>query len=197
MTDQLLLIFYKNPELGKVKTRLAATIGEEKALAIYLALVKHTREITEHLACDKLVCYADFIDTEDAWSNQFYKKELQRGRDLGARISGAFENGFGKGYKSVVIIGTDCPELTSVAIEAAFHQLGNHDAVLGPAEDGGYYLLGTRAFYPRLFQNKIWSSSTVARDTLADLSQLKLSVQLLPTLSDIDEEKDLKGFFLH
>jgi uncharacterized protein len=197
MTDQLLLIFFKNPELGKVKTRLAATLGEEKALAIYLALVKHTREIAERLTCDKLVCYADFIDTEDAWSNQIYKKELQRGRDLGVRMSGAFENGFRKGYKSVIIIGTDCIELTSLVIEEAFQQLRSHDAVLGPAEDGGYYLLGMRKFYPQLFQNKIWSSSSVSKDTLADLSQLKLSTHILPTLSDIDVEKDLKGFFLH
>jgi rSAM/selenodomain-associated transferase 1 len=191
LKKNLLIIFYRNPEPGKVKTRLAATLGDANALAVYLKLVTHTRGITENLNADKVVCYADFVDREDNWANEIYDKELQRGSDLGARLHAAMASGFEKRYKSICVIGTDCLELTTDVIEEAFEKLTSHDAVIGPAEDGGYYLLGTNQFIPILFSNKVWSSSTVASDTIRDLRKLNLSYALLPTLKDVDEEKDL------
>jgi uncharacterized protein len=187
-----LLIFYRNPQIGKVKTRLAKTVGDEKALAIYLHLATHTRAITQELECDKIVYYSDFVDTEDAWQNSSFEKKIQKkGKDLGEKMMDAFAKAFNTGYSSVCIIGTDCYELSSEIIDQAFQQLKTHDAVIGPAKDGGYYLLGMNKLISQLFQNKTWSTSSVANDTMNDFKRLGLSFAMLPSLTDVDEEKDL------
>lgn len=187
----LLLIFYRNPELGKVKTRLAATIGDDRALAIYYRLAAHTREVTTALLVDCRVCYSNFVDREDAWDNARYQKVKQEGADLGDKMQHAFQAGFRDGYRHICIIGTDCLELTNTIIQDAFRKLHEHDAVLGPARDGGYYLLGLQTQQPRLFQQKQWSTNTVLQETINDLQEMKLSVALLPVLRDVDEEGDL------
>jgi rSAM/selenodomain-associated transferase 1 len=194
--ESLLIIFYKNPELGKVKTRLASSIGDAKAFSIYLLLAEYTRRITEHLAVHKVVFYSDYIDVDDSWPHDVYQKRLQMGADLGERMENAFKSGFNEGYKSICIIGTDCLELTRNIIEEAFRRLLTHDIVIGPANDGGYYLLGMNYFYNKLFQNKRWSSNTVLADTLADTRMLGLTSWQLETLTDVDEEKDLPQHFI-
>jgi rSAM/selenodomain-associated transferase 1 len=189
--DRLLILFYRNPELGKVKTRLSASIGEEKALAVYYLLSHQTKNVTATLRCDKILCYTDFIDTEDSWPSAVYLKSLQQGADLGERMMFAFQSGFERKYKSICIIGMDCFELTSAILEKAFEKLTTHEIVIGPAKDGGYYLLGMNHPHPELFQNKKWSSDSVAADTLSDCEKLKLNVFKLPTLADVDRENDL------
>lgn len=196
MLKKLLIIFYRNPELGKVKTRLAKTIGNEKALSIYLKLANHTRVITQDLQVDKVVYYSHFIDTEDAWPNQLYKKKLQSGEDLGEKMLHAFEEGFQNGYQKICIIGTDCFELNSFIVSKAFAQLKKEDAVLGPAKDGGYYLLGMNQLLKEVFQNKEWSTDSVASSTLQDFKNKNVSCSLLPELTDVDEEKDLPNNWL-
>jgi rSAM/selenodomain-associated transferase 1 len=192
----LLIIFYRNPELGKVKTRLAKTLGDEKALAIYLKLSSHTRAITENLAIDKVIYYSNFVDTEDAWPNTTFQKKLQNGNDLGEKMNNAFVEGFQSGYERVCIIGTDCLELSKDIIQQAFDQLVCYDAVIGPAKDGGYYLLGMKKPMPELFKNKAWSSDTVATDTIQNFKDLSLSYAQLAVLTDVDEEKDLPSNFV-
>ena len=192
----LLIIFYKNPEQGMVKTRLAATLGKEKALDIYLKLANHTRIISESIAADKVVYYSNTIQSEDSWSSSIFKKEEQVGDDLGARMSKAFQQSFEMGYEQVCIIGTDCLELDADIIEQAFNDLTSNEIALGLAKDGGYYLLGMKRLHPHLFQHKQWSTSTVGHDTLLDILHKKLSYKLLPLLSDIDVEEDLKGKFV-
>ena len=187
----LLIIFYRNPELGKVKTRLAKTIGDEKALAIYFTLANHTRKIIEELPVDKVVYYSDFIDTEDAWSNAVFKKHLQQGTDLGEKMLRSFEEGFRQGYQRICIIGTDCLELKAEIISQAFEQFAVHDVVLGPAKDGGYYLLGMNHLIKEVFQHKEWSTDSVTASTIQDFKNKKLSYSLLTTLADVDEEQDL------
>jgi uncharacterized protein len=186
-----LLLFYRNPELGKVKTRLAKTLGDKKALEIYLQLAAHTKSITQNILIKKIVCYSNFIDEQDNWPASQYQKKLQHGTDLGEKMSNAFAEEFEKKSSSICIIGTDCFELTTEIIKDAFQKLETHDAVLGPAHDGGYYLLGTNKFIPELLQNKQWSTSSVAEDTIQDFQKLKLTYAILPTLTDVDEEKDL------
>lgn len=191
--NALLIIFYRNPEIGKVKTRLAATLGDSKALAIYLYVAAHTKSITENLPLDKAVYYSHYIDTEDNWQNAAYQKYLQTGHDLGERMANAFIQGFRSGYQSVCIIGTDCFELTSGIVEEAFVQLRSNDTVVGPARDGGYYLLGMKAYHSRLFTNKLWSTSSVYAATIQDFKTLALHYYALPVLTDVDEERDLSG----
>jgi uncharacterized protein len=187
----LLVIFYRNPELGKVKTRLAKAIGDERALAIYIKLSTYTRHITEDLAVTKVIYYSEFADTEDHWANTSYQKKVQQGNDLGEKMYNAFADAFSDGYKSVCIIGTDCLELTSSTITNAFKQLMTHNAVIGPAVDGGYYLLGMNKLHPEIFKGKSWSTSSVFADTILNFKNLKLRFSKLEMLSDIDDEHDL------
>jgi uncharacterized protein len=194
MKPDLLIIFYRNPELGKVKTRLAATVGNERALAIYLKLVAHTRSITSEVDCDRVVWYSNFVDTEDNWPNDLFYKDRQRGETLGDRMQFAFEQAFKKGYQRVCVIGTDCLELTSEILNRAFNKLATHDAVIGPALDGGYYLLGMKKLHYEFFSNKVWSTNMVFENTVRDFKTLGLSFQQLPALTDIDEEKDLPSY---
>ncbi|MEQ1587824.1 MAG: TIGR04282 family arsenosugar biosynthesis glycosyltransferase [Cyclobacteriaceae bacterium] len=191
MKADLLIIFYRNPELGQVKSRLAATVGEERALAIYLKLASFTRSVTSAINCDQVVYYSNFIDREDSWPNERYFKHLQRGDELGSKMRHAFETAFAQGYKRVCIIGTDCLELTSDILKEAFEALKGKDSVIGPAFDGGYYLLGMNRFIPEVFRNKRWSTDTVFIDTIDELKRLRCSYHLTPTLHDVDNEADL------
>jgi rSAM/selenodomain-associated transferase 1 len=187
--NQALIIFIKNPELGKVKTRLAETVGDEKALIIYLELLKHTQQIACEVAANRLLFYSKFIDTNDNWNNQAFQKQLQNGSSLGERMQAAFEQALLK-YKKAVIIGSDCASLTPSIIEEAFQALDTHDFVVGPAEDGGYYLLGMKQVEPTLFQKMEWSTDQVLPETLKRIEAKQASYTLLPTLSDIDYWED-------
>ncbi len=190
MSKNLLLIFTRNPELGKVKTRLAKTIGAEKALAIYKFLLAHTKKVTENIACDKAVYYSVKVRENDLWNGEIYQKKQQLGEDLGIRMQHAFLDAFAAGYEKVIIIGSDLIDLSEDIIEKAFLQLTSNDVVIGPAEDGGYYLLGMKSVHPNVFKNKIWGTSTVREETLNDLKDKK--VHLLNELNDADVLDDIK-----
>ena len=187
----LIIIFYRNPELGKVKTRLAATLGDDKALAVYLRLVNHTQSITKDLIMDKMVCYSHHVDTEDCWDNTTYQKQIQKGNTLGDKLEHAVKHAFDQGYQYVGVIGSDCFELTEDILKNSFLKLQTNDAVIGPAKDGGYYLLGMRKFVTEFFKNKEWSTATVAKDTINDFKRLGLTHFVLFVLSDVDREEDL------
>lgn len=186
-----LLLFTKNPELGKCKTRLAKTIGDVKALEIYIKLLEHTREIVIPVDVDKFVFYSETIEREDDWDNAVFQKRVQNGDDLGQKMQNAFRELFQLNYDSVCIIGSDCYELNSETINQSFIALESKDVVIGPTYDGGYYLLGMKKLHAALFENKNWSTETVYSDTITDFEQLGLSYSNLLKLTDIDEEKDL------
>ena len=154
MQQDLLIIFTRNPELGKVKTRLAADVGDQAALEIYLFLLERTRKITQGLKQIKQVHYSDKINPTDLWPNHIYDKRIQVEGDLGCKMRSAFEEGFEEGYKRIVIIGSDLYDLTQEDIELAFERLKTTEVVLGPAQDGGYYLLGLTRMIPDLFNRK-------------------------------------------
>jgi uncharacterized protein len=190
-----LIIFVKNPVLGKVKTRLADALGEENALLIYQKLLQHTCLITSNLSVNKYVFYLEYINHNDLWKDEIYEKELQHGNDLGERMKNAFELLFQRGYKEIAIIGSDCYELTEEIIINAFDELKKKDVVIGPAKDGGYYLLGMNVFIPQLFAGKSWSTNNVFRETLAEIKLFKYSIYQLPLLSDVDIPADVSFRF--
>lgn len=192
-SEKLLMVFIKNPELGKVKTRLAKEIGEEKALSVYFQLLFHTNFISILSTGDKAVFYSDEIDEGDMWLEKVFQKYVQEGKDLGERMLNAFRRVFARGYKKVVLIGSDCIELNEFIINEAFDALDKNDVVFGPAKDGGYYLVGMNQLVPELFQNKQWSTSDVLLDSILDIKKLGLKHQLLKTLSDIDTLEDLQA----
>lgn len=192
-TTQALIIFIRNPELGKAKTRLAKSLGDEKTLQIYEALLGHTRKIALELDVSRWLFYSHFIDTEDDWSNTAFEKQLQIDGDLGQKIHFGFEQAF-REHDKVLIIGSDCASLTAQIVQDGFDALDRNDFVLGPALDGGYYLLGMRQFTPSLFQDIPWSTDEVAQLTLAKMKAMGASCHLLPPLSDIDYAEDWEKY---
>lgn len=188
-----LIIFVKNSEKGKVKTRLAQTIGDEKALEVYRQLLLLTKSVTDPLSVHKQVWYSGYVDEGDLWSEENFEKYLQKGENLGERMQNAFQNAFESGYQKMVIIGSDCASLRTEILQEAFDKLDAHDIVIGPARDGGYYLLGMTAMYADLFEDKSWSTSSVLQSTVKQIEKMNLSYHLLPTLNDIDTEADLRA----
>ena len=191
MNDCLLIIFTRNPELGKVKTRLAKSIGDKSALEIYKFLLKHTHDITSQISVTKQVHYSVKIRENDLWNSNVYIKKQQIGDDLGLRMMYAFEQGFNEGYKRIIIIGSDIYNLSQTDIESAFSALKDQDYVIGPAEDGGYYLLGMKQMNKLVFQQKYWGTNTVLQDTLSDLKDE--SVKMLSIRNDVDIYEDIKN----
>jgi len=190
MQENLIIIFVRNPKLGKVKTRLAKTIGDFAALETYEILMKHTANMVEKSNAEKIVFYSEHIGDKDVWAKIKCKKVKQSEGDLGEKMQTAFEYAFELGYKKIVIIGSDVYSLKTEHIDSAFTQLETHDVVIGPAHDGGYYLLGLNFIIPELFKQKKWGTSSVLEHTLTDLNEL--NVTLLEPLNDIDTYEDLK-----
>ena len=190
MNNNLIIVFVRTPELGKVKTRLAKAIGDQAALTIYKLLLKHTSTVLHELSFDKVVYYSEKIENNDLWKASLFEKKLQKGADLGERMQQAFETAFDRGYKKVLIIGSDLFELTSTLIISALEALETYDISIGPSLDGGYYLLGMKELHPAVFKNKKWGTDSVLENTLQDLKQQ--NVKLLEALNDIDTFEDLQ-----
>jgi uncharacterized protein len=191
LSSTALVIFVRNPVLGQVKTRLAKDIGDERALEIYQQLLQHTLEITRSLSFRKFIYYADEVSDYDLWSVPGYTKRKQNGNDLGERMLNSFKELFDQGFTQIIIIGSDCLQLKMETLEEALALLESNNAVIGPARDGGYYLLGLTKFYPELFINKPWSTDKVFAKTIEDFIDLGISYALLEELSDIDTAADL------
>ena len=189
-SKKALIIFTRNPELGKVKTRLAKSVGDESALKIYKFLLKHTVEITKNLNVDKFIFYSENIHRDDIWDVDIFRKKIQSGNDLGEKMHNAFSEIFGLGYEKAIIIGSDMFDLNQKDLETAFDALQTNQLVIGPATDGGYYLLGMKELNKEIFQNKNWGTSTVLEETLADLKQK--NYVLLEERNDVDYFEDIK-----
>lgn len=192
MNSDLLIVFIKNPVDGEVKTRLGASIGSTNALQVYKKLLDHTRDVAAQLDCDRQVWYSSMIDRRDSWNGEQFDKKLQKGDDLGERMSAAFREAFEAGYENAVIIGSDCADLTPGHIEKAFTVLDENDAVIGPSKDGGYYLLGLNNFREELFRDIVWSTPEVFEKTAEIFSRNGMKFKTLDTLNDIDTIEDLK-----
>lgn len=185
----LLLIFTRNPELGKCKTRLASKVGDEAALNIYKFLLQHTSFITQKLPVNKRVYYSEEIWVNDIWNNLYFDKKLQKGEDLGERMKNAFVDGFKEGFERIIIIGSDMYDLSQIDLEDAFDRLKKYEYVIGPALDGGYYLLGMKKLKPELFESKDWGQKSVLDATINDL--IGENYTLLTTKNDIDHYEDI------
>ncbi len=187
-----LIIFVKNPIEGEVKTRIAKTVGHAKAVEIYRELLQYTHEVVETLPVAdyaKTVYYGDFINDNDLWNG--WQKAIQpQDGDLGDRMKQAFREQFALGADRVVIIGSDCLDLKPQHLQEAFQQLQEHDVVLGPSTDGGYYLLGMSLLHEGIFDGMPWSQPELMEETKAVLTQNNISYALLEPLTDIDEWED-------
>ncbi len=184
-----LILFVKNPLPGRVKTRIAATAGTETALAIYRALLARLREVVSQLPVERYAYFTDHLGSEDEWPPAIYHRRLQRGSDLGERMHNAIEEVL-QLHAAAVLVGSDIPGLHPALLQQAFHALDEADVVLGPATDGGYYLVGMKHPCPDMFQGIAWSTPDVLAQTLDKLKKLGKKTLLLPPLTDIDTEAD-------
>lgn len=196
-SDNNLIIFLKYPEKGKVKTRLAKDIGNEKALLIYKKLVsKLLNQIDSNNYDISIYFYPESKKNEvKKWINLPEIKHLaQSGDDLGIRMLNAFKDSISLKYAKTVIIGTDCLEINNNIISKSFYLLDDSDLVLGPATDGGYYLIGLKAVVETIFQDIHWSTEKVLKQTINKAKEIKLSYKFLDFLSDIDTLEDLNNY---
>lgn len=195
----ILIIFLKYPEAGKVKTRLAKDVGEEQAAKIYSQMALKVIDSTVEPDSYNTIIFYDPPDKEEEIKNWIGKKELQYlpqiGNTLGDRISNAFKEMFSSGAEKAVIIGTDCLEVTSKIINEAISLLDEAQIIIGPAEDGGYYLLGLNKPTPQIFQDINWSTEHVLNQTISKIEENKLNYKKLKTLKDIDTVDDINDHF--
>ncbi|MFN8280502.1 MAG: TIGR04282 family arsenosugar biosynthesis glycosyltransferase [Saprospiraceae bacterium] len=184
-SDNLLLVFLRNPVPGKVKTRIAAETNEAQALEIYEHLYAHTIRVVKQCKVNVRWCFSDFVP-----ENMMHEDtQIQQGNSLGERMLQAFSSAL-KEYKRAVVIGSDCPYLIAEDIDVAFHSLNKHDVVFGPAEDGGYYLMGMSSIQEELFKEIDWGTDKVLRQSLEACQILNLNTSLLKTYPDIDHYSD-------
>jgi rSAM/selenodomain-associated transferase 1 len=192
MKKEVVLVFQKNAVLGKVKTRLASGMGELRALEIYRHLIQLTYSALEDVPVPVWTYFSDYIP--ETVNTHIEKSFVQEGQDLGERMANAFARSFELGMDKVVLIGTDCPTLQSHHLNQAFEALTHSDLVVGPATDGGYYLIGMNRRADYLFEGITWSTSQVLSETLNVASQHGLTTTLLCELDDIDTQEDWQRY---
>lgn len=197
MTKERLIIFTRYPEPGKTKTRLIPALGAEQAAMLHRQMTEYTLEqvrlVQQHRPITVEVRFAggdSKLMTNWLGSNIICKPQAEG--DLGTRMGRSLSLAFDDGIDRVAVIGTDCPGLNADIISLAFDSLQqSYDLVLGPALDGGYYLLALRCFIPELFININWGTATVLQQTVDIAKQLNLSIAYLPQLADVDRPEDL------
>jgi uncharacterized protein len=195
VNPEQLIVFVKAPRVGQVKTRLAKTLGATEARDAYKQLVAAVLGSVSGIKHTELRFAPDDALAEiTPWLREHWTAHPQGDGDLGARLTRAFAETFARGAERVVIIGSDCAELKSSDIRNAWRELRDHDLVVGPAIDGGYWLIGLRAPQPELFRDIAWSSDQVLGHTLQRAKSLGLRIQLLRILSDVDTQEDWERF---
>ena len=211
MIKKRLIIFTRYPVPGKTKTRLIPALGEQGAADLHSRMAEYTLLNLLILGCDQSLEIGIYYSGGDRTLMQnwldpiissFFENDshsrinpifyhAQIGEDLGNRMQGAFEDGFKNKIEKIIIIGTDCPDLSPHLIEETFWALNSQDVVLGPARDGGYYLIGLSQSFPMLFNDIDWGSDRVLAQTKKIIEQEQLSVYDLPVLTDVDRPDDL------
>lgn len=194
--DERLIIFTRYPEPGKAKTRLIPALGAETAADVYRQMAEYTLAQIKPLQQKRSLMVEVWFaggdcDQMEAWLGEGLRYQRQPEGDLGDRMLQAFQSALKNGVNAAVIIGTDCPELTNALLVEAFQALQQTDVVLGPAADGGYYLIGLRRVIPDLFQTIAWSTDRVFQQTVAIVEKLNRSLTVLPMLTDVDRPEDL------
>jgi rSAM/selenodomain-associated transferase 1 len=187
-------VFAKEPRPGSVKSRLAASIGDEEAAQLYAAFLTDLLARFRCVPARRVIAFTP--DTALAHFQKlaggFYEVEPQVRGDLGVRMSHFFRSHCDGGTRSVVLVGSDTPHLPARTVADAFDRLRSHPVVLGPCDDGGYYLIGMNRYVPEIFDGIEWSTSNVFRQTLGRLESAGLAPSLLDPMFDVDRVEDLQ-----
>jgi rSAM/selenodomain-associated transferase 1 len=198
-SNACILLYAKFPEKGKVKTRLARDIGDTHAVELARRFILDIFATFARNEIPVCVCYSP-ESAEEAfrqWLSDDYTYWPQHGQDLGDRMHRSFQQAFQAGYQRVIVIGSDLPDVPATLIDKAFEQLDTFDAVIGPSDDGGYYLLGFRkeTFLPDIFHNMTWSTADVYTETVERIKKAGRTFFQLPEWSDVDDVHDLYQFY--
>ncbi len=200
MERSVILLFIKYPEPGKVKTRFAAEAGQDAALVLYRLLVDRVMKIVTRCQYPFRICFSPATagDAFAFWLGPDHRYQPQQGGDLGERMKTAFQKVFSEGVERALLIGSDVPGLGPEIVEEAFQVLDDCDVVIGPARDGGYYMIGFTAssFKPEVFDKIPWSTNAVYAATCRIMKAAELRIHCLPLLRDIDTLQDLKEYIL-
>jgi rSAM/selenodomain-associated transferase 1 len=194
--SRALLVFVRSPRPGKVKTRLARSLGDEKAVEFYRlctdAVLEEIGQVSSEV--EKYISFAEPTDRYETerLAGLGFKVVVQEGESLGQRLYNAFSKVMDNGARKVVIVASDVPDLSAKIMEKAINALDSSDVVIGPCYDGGYYLIGMKELRKRLFDDISWGTEQVCQQTLAAAKTNGLTVQQLPILIDIDTEADLR-----
>jgi rSAM/selenodomain-associated transferase 1 len=200
--DTAIIVFTRFPVEGKVKTRLAKNMGNKFAVSFFKACAEHTfKELLKVKETGSelfLFCSEENeIELVKQWTENNFNYYSQQGKDLGLKMYNAFNTVFKKGYKKVIIIGTDAPDISMNIIQSAISVLDNCSVVIGPANDGGYYLLGFKSKLVDLFSGIEWSTDSVFDNTIEKLNNSKIKYFMLGELTDIDTMEDLQYWLKH
>jgi len=197
LDDRCLLFFVKYPEKGKVKSRLASVIGDEPAAKLYRDFIIQMLSTLKTGDFPLYICLypKNALKGLKEWLGNKHHYIPQKGKELGERMRNGFMEAFSMGHKRVVLIGSDIPDLPLEFVEEAFTSLKKKDAVIGPALDGGYYLIGfkDKTFSPQVFERMAWGTETVFDETMKALKKLRRKVHTLPYQRDIDTVEDLRN----
>ncbi len=201
MSKQCVLFFVKYPEAGKVKTRLGEVVGNDTAAMLYRHFVQDMVQGLVTLDADLRICYvpgdADLPERFKSWLGARYTYHPQQGLSLGGRMKQAMTRAFADGYERVVLLGSDVPDYPPELVQKALYDLQDYDAAIGPAFDGGYYLLGFRKdrFLPEIFDDIRWGEADVYQPTVQKLNAARLDVLFLPDWNDVDTVWDLNMLY--
>jgi glycosyltransferase A (GT-A) superfamily protein (DUF2064 family) len=185
MKQSLLILFIRNAIAGKLNPAIARLAGEEHAVDVYVQMLGHLEEETAFLPYEKLVLYSDMVEANDVFDPESFEKEIQAAGTRGERLADAFGNAFARGYDRVVLVTGETMEMGQAHIVEAFESLLENEVVIGPSEEGGYYLLGMRQYKPELFEGKEWNGEDVFLDMMLDLQRSNTSYRLLDTLPEV------------
>ena len=192
-----LLLFVKYPDKGKVKSRLSKEFGEDTVLLLYEAFVLDVLETVNKGKYRFTICFHPPSAQEKiaSWLGKSYLYMPQNGSDLGEKMKNAFASAFSEGFEKVMLIGSDIPDLPKEIIDEAFASDG--EAVIGPATDGGYYLIGFKrdTFLPHIFEGMQWSTASVFERTMEIFRKHSCKVHILPQWRDVDTPEDLRAFY--
>jgi rSAM/selenodomain-associated transferase 1 len=194
-----IFIMTKFPEVGKVKMRLAESVGEEAATSLYRCFIQDTLTIVQsldipfHIAVHPPKSVEEFQE----WLGPSFQYIQQKGMNLGKRLQNGFLAMFQKGYRQVIALASDSPDLPPEIVQNAISSLQTYRVVIGPASDGGYYLVGfsSDSFIREVFEDISWSTETVFQETLSRVESVTSKVYVLPEWSDIDTKSDLRQFY--
>jgi rSAM/selenodomain-associated transferase 1 len=198
-SKRIILFFVKFPDPGRVKTRLSRVLGDERGAALYSNFVLDMLDTLVLSGYPLAVCFAPQARMEafKSWLGHGWRYLPQEGDNLGERMKKGFQDAFRMGYQQAILIGSDFPDLPHEIIGEAFASLERHPGVIGPALDGGYYLIGfgRETFVPLIFDGILWGGDAVLQRTLSRFKEMRQPVHILPAWNDVDTPEDLLDLY--